>query len=253
MGSLSRWEKLRALRSIGSMAALNSPLKEVHGREPNPGHLRMFAYVPSGLVVKPALVVALHGCTQTAAGYDHGAGWSILANRYGFALLMPEQRRSNNANGCFNWFLPEHTQRDRGEAASVQCMIEAMVRENGIDPRRVFITGLSAGGAMTSAMLACYPEVYAGGAIIAGLPYGAPSNVQQAFECMFQCPPRSAQEWSDLVRGAARHAGPWPRNSVWHGGADKTVIPPNAREILKQWTEVHGLPIAPTAQVTVDG
>ena len=76
---------------------------------------------------------------------------------------------------------------------------------------------------MTSVMLACYPEVFAGGAIIAGLPYGAAANVQQAFESMFQCPPRSAPEWGGLVRGASPHNGPWPRVSIWHGSADKTV------------------------------
>jgi feruloyl esterase len=94
---------------------------------------------------------------------------------------------------------------------------------------------------MTSVMLACYPEVFAGGAIIAGLPYGAASNVQQAFESMFQSPSRSAREWGDLVRAAAPYGGPWPRISVWHGTADKIVVPSNAREILKQWTDVHGL------------
>ncbi len=225
----------------------------MHSAGSNPGNLRMFAYVPASVADNPALVVVLHGCTQTAAGYDYGAGWSTLADRYGFALLMPEQQRSNNPNGCFNWFLPEDTQRDRGEAASIRQMVETMVREKGIDPRRVFITGLSAGGAMTSVMLACYPEVFAGGAIIAGLPYGAATNVQQAFENMFQCPSRPAREWGGLVRGASHHDGPWPRVSVWHGGADKTVTPSNAREIIKQWTDVHGLQIAPSAHVTVDG
>ena len=82
-------------------------------------------------------------------------------------------------------------------------MVKKMVHENGIDPRRVFITGLSAGGAMTSVMLACYPEIFAGGAIIAGLPYGAAANVQQAFESMFQSPSRPAREWGDLIRRAA--------------------------------------------------
>jgi feruloyl esterase len=106
---------------------------------------------------------------------------------------------------------------------------------------------------MTSVMLACYPDVFAGGAIIAGLPYGAATTMQQAFESMFQCPSRSGREWGGLVRGAAHHDGPWPRISVWHGSADKTVIPSNAREILKQWADVHGVQIAASAQETVDG
>jgi poly(hydroxyalkanoate) depolymerase family esterase len=245
MGSLPNWDRFRTTGGASPFGAvdLDSPLREMH----------MFAYVPANAGDSPALVVVLHGCTQTASGYDYGAGWSTLADRYGFALLVPEQQRSNNPNGCFNWFLPEDTQRGRGEAASIRQMVETMVRDKGIDPRRVFITGLSAGGAMTSVMLACYPEVFAGGAIVAGLPYGAASNVQQAFESMLQCPSRPAHEWGGLVRGAAPHDGAWPRVSIWHGSADKTVIPSNAREILKQWTDVHGLKIAPSAQETVDG
>ncbi len=136
---------------------------------------------------------------------------------------------------------------------SIRQMVDKMVSDHGIDPARVFVTGLSAGGAMTSVMLATYPDVFAGGAIVAGLPYGAATNVQQAFETMYQCPPRPARAWGDLVRGASPHNGPWPRVSVWHGGADATVIPSNAREIVKQWTDVHGLPVAPSAQAMVDG
>jgi poly(hydroxyalkanoate) depolymerase family esterase len=225
-------------------------LEQTHGFGTNPGNLRMFSSTPASATELSALVVVLHGCGQTAAGYDHGAGWSTLADRYGFALLMPEQQRSNNPNGCFNWFQPEDTQRGRGEAESIRQMVEKMVRDDNIDPRRVFVTGLSAGGAMTSVMLACYPEVFAAGAIIAGLPYGAASSVQQAFESMFQCPPRAREHWGDLVRAAAPlHQGSWPRVSVWHGNADRTVVPSNAREILKQWTEIHGLPNAPTKEV----
>jgi poly(hydroxyalkanoate) depolymerase family esterase len=213
----------------------------------------MFGYCPQTLPDNPALVVVLHGCTQTAAGYDLGAGWSTLADRYGFALLLPEQQRSNNPNGCFNWFRPEHSRRNQGEPLSIRQMIEKSIVDHGIDRRRVFVTGLSAGGAMASNMLACYPEVFSGGAIIAGLPYGAATTVQQAFESMFQCPSRPAREWGDLVRKASSHRGPWPRVSVWHGNDDKTVIPSNALEILKQWTEVHGLPPSPSLKTRVDG
>ncbi len=255
-----RWGIL--LRGLGGAIAprpapgpvgARSHLDEVHGFGTNPGNLRMFRYLPPRLAADAPLVVVLHGCTQTAAGYDLGAGWSTLAKRYGFALLLPEQQRSNNPNGCFNWFQPDDIERGRGECLSIRQMIEAMVRDNRIDPSRVFITGLSAGGAMTSVMLACYPEVFAAGAIIAGLPYGAASNVQQAFESMYQCPSRSAHAWGDLVRGAVPHDGRWPRVSVWHGSADKTVIPGNAQEILKQWIDVHGVALTPAVRDTVDG
>jgi poly(hydroxyalkanoate) depolymerase family esterase len=230
-----------------------SPLVETSGFGSNPGGLRMFSFAPASLQPEPALVVVLHGCGQTAAGYDLGAGWSTLAKRYGFALLMPEQQASNNANGCFNWFNPEDTARDSGEACSIRQMIARMVGDYKINQRRVFVTGLSAGGAMTSVMLAAYPEVFAGGAIIAGLPYGVASNVREALNGMFQSPSRPPGELGDLVRSASNHQGPWPKVSVWHGSADRTVNPANANEIVKQWLDVHDLPSAPMSEATVDG
>jgi len=106
---------------------------------------------------------------------------------------------------------------------------------------------------MTSVMLATYPDIFAGGAIVAGLPYGAAGNVQEAFGAMFQSPSRSEAAWGDLVRAASPHTGPWPRISIWHGTADATVIPQNAVEIEKQWSDVHGLASAPAEQSMVDG
>jgi poly(hydroxyalkanoate) depolymerase family esterase len=250
------WNKfLRALDRghTSRFGHASTRLRELFDFGSNPGNLRMFGYRPPTLADNPALVVVLHGCTQTAGGYDLGAGWSTLADRYGFALLLPEQQRSNNPNGCFNWFQPQHSRRNEGEPLSIRQMIEKSVVDHNIDRRRIFVTGLSAGGAMTSVMLACYPEIFAGGAIVAGLPYGAATTVQQAFESMFKSPSRPAREWGDLVRKASSHQGPWPRISVWHGNADKTVIPPNAIEILKQWTEVHGLPLSPSLKTRVDG
>jgi poly(hydroxyalkanoate) depolymerase family esterase len=256
-------EFLRGLPKLGGFNAFGgfarggnfgrSPILESTGFGPNPGDLRMFSFVPASIQQPRALVVVLHGCGQSAAGYDLGAGWSTLARRYGFALLMPEQQPSNNSNGCFNWFNPEDTARDMGEARSIRQMIERMVRDHRINERHIFITGLSAGGAMTSVMLATYPEVFAGGAIIAGLPYGVATNVREALNGMFQSSSRPSAELGDLVRKASTHKGPWPRVSVWHGSADRTVNPANADEILKQWLEVHHLPAAAMAQMMVDG
>ena len=234
-------------------SSLPSRLREVTRFGSNPGHLRMLTYVPENLPASSPLVVVLHGCTQTAAGYDHGAGWSTLADRYGFALLFPEQQQANNPKLCFNWFQEGDIQRERGEPLSIRQMIERMAREHGIDRSRVSVTGLSAGGAMTSVMLATYPELFAGGAIIAGLPYGSATSVKDAFESMYQGRTRPAREWGDLVRAASPHRGPWPRLSVWHGSSDATVVSVNADEIIKQWADVHGLPPEPTLQATVDG
>ena len=98
---------------------------------------------------------------------------------------------------------------------------------------------------MTAAMLAAHPEVFAGGAIIAGLPYGSAATVQAAFETMAQGSDRLPEQWGDLIRSASPHRGPWPKLSVWHGSADRIVNPRNAEEIVKQWTNVHGVSAEP--------
>jgi len=217
-------------------------LREVADFGDNPGGLRMLTYAPPKSTEAPALVVALHGCSQTAAVYDHGSGWSTLADSYGFAVLFPEQQRSNNPNNCFNWFLPSDTRRDHGEALSIRQMIERMSRDHGIDRRQVFVVGLSVGGAMAAGMLGAYPDLFAGGAIIAGLPYGSATNVQEAFESMANGRDRSARAWSDLVRKASDYRGPWPRISLWHGSSDAIVNPRNMEDALKRWIDVHGCP-----------
>ena len=252
---LRRLPKLNGVAGLGRGARHNvrSPLVETGAFGTNPGALRMFSFVPGSVPHRPALVVVLHGCGQTAAGYDLGAGWSTLAKRYGFALLMPEQQPANNPATCFNWFNPEDAARDRGEAFSIRNMIARMVAIHGIDRRRVYITGLSAGGAMTSVMLATYPEMFAGGAVIAGLPFGVAGNMREALRGMMASAPRPAAELGDAVRNASRHKGPWPKISVWHGSADRTVNPGNADEIVKQWLDVHHLPQAPMSEGTVDG
>ena len=228
-----------------------SHLSEVQEFGSNPGALRMFKYVPE----RPtsALVVVLHGSSQTAASYDLGAGWSTLADRYGFVLVLPQQQIANNSNNGFNWFLPADIARGKGEALSICQMIETMIAAHRIDRRRVFITGLSAGGAMACVMLATYPELFAAGAVIAGLPFGTATNVNEALESMVHVRARSAPEWGDLVRAASLHRGPWPRISVWHGGADPVVRPENADQIVKQWINVHGLDHEPTLEQLVDG
>jgi poly(hydroxyalkanoate) depolymerase family esterase len=216
-------------------------LREQTGFGANPGNLRMFVYAPENLPPNAPLVIALHGCTQSAADYDDGTGWSSLADSLGFAVVYPQQQPTNNPKNCFSWFLPDDIARGQGEARSIRQMVEHAIATFAADRRKVFVTGLSAGGAMASVMLATYPEVFAGGAIIAGLPYGCASNVQQAFEAMFSEQGHAAQALGDRVRAASRHRGPWPKISVWHGTCDPIVKPSNGENIIRQWTNVHGL------------
>ena len=121
-----RWEKLLAAAQRSPAvhagpARQQERLQEVASFGSNPGNLRMFVYAPDALPSDPALLVALHGCTQNAADFDRGTGWSTLADRFGFVGLYAEQPRSNNPQGCFSWFLPDDIARDRGEALLSPC------------------------------------------------------------------------------------------------------------------------------------
>ena len=223
----------------GTTAASVGTLREIADFGTNPGKLRMYAYEPARRAKTCPAVVVLHGCSQTASGFDIASGWSKLAEENGFLLVYPEQKRSNNEQTCFSWYQPEDVTRGRGEVESIRQMIDRAVTGLGVDAASVFICGLSAGGAMTAAMLAAYPELFAGGAIIAGLPYGAASNVSEALDAMYVGKIKDAPKWGDRVRDASSHAAPWPKVAIWHGTGDSIVKPINAGELVKQWTNVH--------------
>lgn len=217
----------------------------------NPGELDARIYIPTS--TPTALVVVLHGCTQTASTYDRGSGWSQLAELHGFALLFPQQRRTNNSNLCFNWFLPGHARRARGEAASISQMVQHLAAQYGLGRSRVFITGLSAGGAMTSVMLACYPELFAGGAVIAGLPFACANTLPEALERMRGQGTPSRRELAARAMAAADHGVPSPTLSVWHGTHDMIVDRSNAAAMIDQWRDLHGLGATSGAVEVVDG
>ncbi len=221
---------------------------EVTGFGSNPGNLRMFKHVPTGLPAGVPMVVALHGCAQSASSYDNETGWQLFADRFRFALLLPQQQSANNSSSCFNWFENGDITRGQGEALSVRQMVDRMIADHGIAPSRVYVTGLSAGGAMTSVMLASYPDVFAGGAIIAGIPYRCGVGQSAAFSCMNPGSNLTPAQWGDKVRAASTWTGPWPIVSIWHGDADYTVRPMNLTESMEQWTNVHG--VDQTADVT---
>ena len=228
-------------------------LEQVTSFGSNPGNLRMFRYVPNDLPTNAPLVVALHGCTQSASVYANGAGWAKYAERDGFALLFPEQKSANNQNACFNWFESGDIRRGAGEPLSVKQMVDKMVSDYGLDSERVFVTGLSAGGFMTTVMLATYPDVFAGGGVIAGGPYRCGVGLVNAFSCMNPGVNKTPKAWGDLVRGASTYSGPQPKVSIWHGDADFTVRDANLREAMEQWTNVHGADQQADVTGTVEG
>lgn len=227
----------------------------------NPGNLRMFSHVPSGAKRPAPLIVVLHGCKQRATTFARDAGWLALADSSELTLLLPEQKGlpsylydyyvfpwvmtwfgANNQNACFNWFESEDTTRDRGEALSIRQMIDAMVQRHSVDPSRVYIVGLSAGGAMAAAMLATYPELFRGGAVVAGIPYGCADTVSKALQCMNPGIDLTANDWGTRVRGTTGGETRFPPVSIWHGTADTRVLPRNREELVDQWTALHGIP-----------
>lgn len=246
-----------ALTLTGGLVAAGPPasaagLTQVTDFGSNPGALSMYTYAPDTLPSGAPLVVALHGCTQSASDYYAHSGWPKFADRYGFALVLPQTSGANNANSCFNWFEPGDSSRGRGEALSIRQMVDRAVARYGSDTRRVYVTGLSAGGGMTANLLAAYPDVFAGGAIDSGLPAFCANSVPTAYTCMYGPPDRSPAQWGDLVHSAAP-AGTtsWPRVAIWQGTADSTVRPGNAAELRDQWTDVWGLGQTPSRTLSL--
>ncbi|MEW2212447.1 PHB depolymerase family esterase [Streptomyces globisporus] len=218
----------------------------------NPGGLNMYVYRPATLPANAPVVVALHGCTQSAQVYSDNAGLNTFADRHGFLVVYAETTTANNASKCFNWFQPGDTRRGQGEAASIRQMVAHAATAYGADTGRVQVTGLSAGGAMTSVMLAAYPDVFAAGAVVAGIPYGCGVDVVSAFGCMSPGVDRTPAAWAQAVRDAhPGFEGPWPRVAIWHGDNDATVAPRNADELRDQWTAVHGLGQTPGRTSTI--
>ncbi len=216
-------------------------LTQVTGFGSNPGRLHMKLFVPKALPAKPALVVFLHGCRQTPDSLDGATGLSKLAAQRGFVLLYPEQREANNGQRCFNWFRPSMVARDRGELMSIRQMISYACTHHHVDRARVYVAGLSAGGAMTSALIATYPDLFSGAAIFSGMPFGAARDTISALRAMKTGQSRSPLEWGDLIRAVSPERKAWPPVSIWQGTGDRTVHPDNALASAAQWLNVANI------------
>lgn len=170
---------------------------------------------------RPALVVMLHGCTQNPDDFAAGTRMNILAEARGWWVLYPAQSTSANSSGCWNWFKPGDQQRGLGEPAILAGMAADIVARAGIDPGRVFVAGLSAGGAMAVTLAATHPELFAAAGVHSGLPHGSAHDLMSALSAMRQ--------------GAASH-GPAHRvpTIVFHGDQDNTVHPCNGQAVVRQ-------------------
>ncbi len=211
---------------------------------PNPAGLRMLVHIPDHLAPGAPLVVVLHGCGQTAAEHAARAGWLALADRYRFAVLAPEQTLVNNFNRCFNWHRANDGLHPSAETSSILAMIDRAIALYRTDPRRVFITGLSAGGAMAMAVLAVAPRRFAAAAVVAGVPFGVAGNLIEAMGAMRRAAAAAAVRAGRSLRPRMIGIEP-PRLAIWQGAADEVVDPANADAIAAQWAAACGLDNAP--------
>ncbi|UOX90201.1 PHB depolymerase family esterase [Amycolatopsis sp. FBCC-B4732] len=244
------------LTTVGVAAADPPPssLVQVPDFGANPGALAMYTYTPAGLEAGRPVVVALHGCTQSAADYYAHSGWPALADRWRFEVVFPQTSTANNSLKCFTWFDPADDTRGKGEAASVKSMVDKAVADHGSDTKRVFVTGLSAGGGMTADLLAAYPDVFAGGGVMAGLPAQCATSITQASGCQQNNQNLSPAQWAAKVTAQnPGYGGPWPRVAIWQGTGDYTVYPVNGTELRDQWTAVHGVSQTPSNTQSLPG
>ncbi len=208
----------------------------------NPGNINVYMYVPANMPANAPLVLVLHGCTQTASSYSTETQWNDLADRHKFYVAYGEQTSTNNSLECFNYYVTSDITRGSGEALSLKQITDYMKANYSIDSARVFVTGLSAGGAMTAVMCACYPDVFAAGAEMSGLPYGCANSELGADEACLGLVSNTPQVWGNNVRAQnPTYTGNWPRMAIFQGSADETVNIENSTEMIKQWTNVHNI------------
>jgi poly(hydroxyalkanoate) depolymerase family esterase len=189
-------------------------------------------YVPSHTDRrKRPLIIMLHGCTQNPDDFAVGTGMNRLAEEHGFIVAYPRQSMSANRSACWNWFNLTDQMRDVGEPSIIAGITRTIMAEFDIDAERVYVAGLSAGGAMAAIMSATYPELYAATGIHSGLAYGSATDVASAFAAMHgtSSPAAPAQTKSHLNSANRRS-----RTIVFHGASDQRVHPSNAERILAE-------------------
>jgi len=194
-------------------------------------------YIPPGRAGKPMpLVVMLHGCTQDPDDFAAGTAMNERAREQGFFVLYPQQSPDVNPSRCWNWFDHKHQERGRGEPALIASLTQAVIQQHGIDARRVYIAGLSAGGAMAVIVAAAYPELFAAVGVHSGLPSGAASNVAEAFMVMKSGQVGIVERATGEPAGAVAKSLLQPRTPiptiVFHGDQDQTVHPRNGEQVI---------------------
>lgn len=219
----------------------------------NKGHLKMFVHLPANFdKTKPLpMVVVLHGCLQCANSVSKQTGWSKLGDENNFYVLYPQQRGVNNPMRCFKFYKRKHTNKNRGENYSIEQMIEYMKTNYSINAKQVYITGLSAGAAMSVTMMADYPETFNSGAIFAGGAYKMGNGYIAAMMGMVGWRIKKAEKWGSIVRKQnPDYKGEYPNIIIYQGNSDWIVNKRNGVELMKQWTNVKHISTTPSETIT---
>lgn len=189
-------------------------------------------YVPSGYCGQALpLVVMLHGCTQSPDDFAAGTRMNALAEERTCVVAYPAQAASANSSKCWNWFDPGHQQRGQGEPSLIAGITRQVMRDYSVDPKRVYVAGLSAGAAAAVIMGITYPDLYAAIGAHSGLACGAASDVRSAFAAMRQGEAVAVRRSGATDDGGERRIVPM---IVFHGDQDKTVHPRNGDQIISQ-------------------
>lgn len=199
----------------------------------NPGELSASYYASAD--TNDSLLVLLHGCGQNSEQLAKQSGLYQQAKLHNFALLLPQQHKENNATTCFNWFSKADQDKDQGETLSIVNMIKATKKLT--QSNKVFIVGLSAGGALTSSLMVHYPNMFEAGAVVAGIPYPCADNLIKAISCMKS---GSTTDAKNLAKQINKTQVQWPKLTVITGDKDNIVNPKNAELMAQQWGYLTG-------------
>ena len=189
------------------------------------------------------LLVLLHGCTHDAEAMAEISGMNAVAEANRFLVVYPEQSMLANLLKCWNWFDPKHQERDSGEPSIVAGIVEQVCSARNVDRDRIYVAGVSAGGAMAVIMGATYPDIFSGIAVCAGAEFKAATGITGGFAVMKEGGPdpvAQGQAAFEAMRpGLARKARNRMPVIVFHGTADTRVHPINADQITTQWSTTN--------------
>lgn len=231
--------------SVEPDAARSAGRGRFEAHEGAAGGLDSMLYRPAGAAPGMPLVVMLHGCTQSPEDFARGTGMNRLADEHGFLVAYPRQTRAANQQRCWNWFRPGDQVRGRGEPALIARLVDEVVAAERADVRRVYVAGLSAGGAAAAIMADAYPDLFAAAGIHSGLACGAAQDLPGALAAM--------------KRGGGRAARPRAAGArfvpviTFHGDRDGTVSEANAREIVAAATAATGVSVTVEVEAGSEG